>query len=54
MPTGRSDGPAPGVPTARGMPHDALLVVGWAQDAFVLPAAVGRRARGLPVTLLDR
>jgi hypothetical protein len=35
-------------------PQDAALVVGRAQDAFVLPAAFGRRARGLPGTLLDR
>jgi hypothetical protein len=31
------------------MPQDAPLVVGWAQDALVLLAAFGRRARGLPV-----
>jgi hypothetical protein len=29
--------------------EDAPLGVGWAQDAFVLPAAFSRRARGLPV-----
>jgi hypothetical protein len=33
--------------------EDASLVVGWAQDAFVLPAAFGRRARGLPVWALS-
>jgi hypothetical protein len=36
------------------MPQDAPLVVGWAQAAFVLPAAFGPRARASTGTLLNR
>jgi uncharacterized membrane protein YkvA (DUF1232 family) len=36
------------------MPQDAPLVVGWAQDVFVLPAVLSAVLAGLPGTLLGR
>jgi hypothetical protein len=36
------------------MPQDAPLVIGWAQECLRFVCRFARRARGLPVTLLDR